>query len=45
MRYKVSFEVVLDDNDPSTPEWIIDSICQNLEPGECVENFVLETLD
>lgn len=42
MRYKISFELVLDDNDPSTPDWILDAIWPSLNAGEDVENFVVE---
>lgn len=45
MRYKISFELVLDDNDPSTPDWVLDSVCENLNPGEDIENFVVELVD
>jgi hypothetical protein len=44
VRYKVSFHVLVDENDPGTPEWILESICENLEPGEDVENFDLELI-
>lgn len=42
MRYKVQFELVLDDNDPSTPDWLEQVIYDNLAQGEDIENFVIE---
>lgn len=42
MRYKVSFELVLDDNDPSVPDWVLDEVAKTLEFGEYIENFEVE---
>lgn len=46
MRYKVSFEVVLDDNDPSAPDWIKQAVqdCLDTRTGEYVSHFELEPL-
>ena len=44
VRYKVTFHVLVSENDPGMPEWILDSVRENLEPGEDVENFDLELI-
>lgn len=45
MRYKISFELVLDDNDPSWPDWVLDVVCNSLAAGEDIENFVVEQVN
>ncbi len=44
VRYKVSFHILVSENDLGTPEWILDSVLGNLEPGEDIENFDLELI-
>lgn len=44
MNYKISFELVLDDNDPSTPDWVYNAVqdCLDARLGEQIKNFVVE---
>ena len=43
VKYRVSFDVFLDKNDPSDPSWICAVVNQALNyPVEHVENFKLE---
>lgn len=45
VRYKVSFHVLVDENDPNDPEWLLAVINQKLNyPVEHVENFDIELI-
>lgn len=45
MRYKVEFELVLDDEDPSEPTWVLDGVYRMLDSNELVENFKVELIN
>lgn len=42
VRYRVKFDVLVDSEDPSKPDWILDSLWPSLNPGEDIENFEVE---
>lgn len=42
VRYAVKFDVLVDSEDPSKPDWILESIWPDLNPGEDIENFEVE---
>lgn len=47
VKYRVSFDILLDSNDPSYPDWIFEGIWNSLntERGEDVQNIDIELVD
>lgn len=47
VKYRVSFDILLDANDPSYPDWIFEGIWNSLntERGEDVQNIDIELVE
>ena len=42
VKYRVSFDVLLDANDPGEPDWVLDCVWPSLSTGEDIQNFKVE---
>ena len=47
VKYRVSFDILLDSSDPSYPDWIFEDIYNSLntERGEDVQNIDIELVE
>lgn len=47
VKYRVSFDILLDANDPSYPDWVFEGIWNSLntERGEDVQNIDIELVE
>lgn len=44
-RYRVSFEILLNDHAGHPRKWIPETVCSGLEPGEDIVSWNFEELD